>query len=56
VFPVNQPEVMIANAAERFDAQGNLTDKTTKEIIRALLQSLIDWTCRIGAAHESKTG
>jgi chromate reductase len=56
MFPVNQPEVMIANAAERFDAQGNLTDETTKEFIRALLQSLIDWTCRIGAAHESKTG
>src|SRR5690349_14848750 len=35
MFPVNQPEVMIGNAAERFDAQGNLTDETTKEFIRA---------------------
>src|ERR1700720_1014231 len=24
--PINQPEVMIGNAAERFDANGNLTD------------------------------
>src|SRR6185437_9037474 len=26
MFPLNQPEVMIANASQRFDAQGNLTD------------------------------
>jgi len=47
MFPVNQPEVMIANASERFDAQGNLTDDATKEFIRQLLQSLVDWTRRI---------
>ena len=47
MFPINQPEVMIANASERFDAQGNLTDDETKEFIRQLLQSLVDWTMRI---------
>ena len=47
MFPVNQPEVMIANAHERFDAQGNLTDEATKEFIRQLLQGLVDWTRRI---------
>ena len=47
MFPINQPEVMIANAADRFDAQGNLTDDATKEFIRQLLQSLVDWTRRI---------
>lgn len=47
MFPLNQPEVMIGNAAERFDAQGNLIDETTKEYIRKLLQSLVDWTRRI---------
>src|SRR4029078_3109712 len=26
MFPINQPEVMIGKAQERFDAQGNLTD------------------------------
>ncbi len=36
MFPINQPEVMIGNAAERFDAQGNLTDETTKKLIRQL--------------------
>jgi chromate reductase len=47
MFPVNQPEVMIGNASERFDAQGNLTDDATKEFIRQLLQNLVDWTSRI---------
>jgi chromate reductase, NAD(P)H dehydrogenase (quinone) len=47
MFPINQPEVMIANAAERFDAEGNLTDDTTRDYIRKLLQALVEWTARI---------
>lgn len=47
MFPVNQPEVMIANASQRFDAEGNLTHDATKEFIRQLLQNLVDWTRRI---------
>jgi chromate reductase, NAD(P)H dehydrogenase (quinone) len=47
MFPINQPEVMISNAAERFDAEGNLTDETTKKLIRQLLQSLADWSRRL---------
>src|SRR6476469_4789656 len=48
MFPINQPEVMISNASERFDAEGNLTHDATKEFIRQLLQSLAEWTRRIG--------
>ena len=48
MFPINQPEVMIGNAAERFDATGNLTDEKTKKLIHQLLQNLVDWTRRIG--------
>ncbi len=44
MYPVNQPEVMIANAAERFDAQGNLIDEKTREHIRRLLEALVQWT------------
>ena len=47
IFAVNRPEVMIGNAAERFDAQGNLTDETTKQYIRKLLEALVAWTTRI---------
>ncbi len=48
MFPINQPEVMISNASKRFDAAGNLTDDTTKDFIRQLLQGLVNWTRRIG--------
>jgi chromate reductase len=47
MFPVNQPEVMIAKAAERFDQDGNLIHEPTKKYITQLLQNLIDWTRRI---------
>ena len=47
MFPVNQPEVMIANASAHFDAHGNLTNDATKQFIRQLLQNLVDWTRRI---------
>jgi chromate reductase len=52
MFPINQPEVMIGNAAERFDAEGNLMDATTKRLIRQLLQSLVQWTGRLAQSHE----
>jgi chromate reductase len=50
MFPINQPEVMIGNAAKRFDQEGNLTDETTQEFIRQLLQNLVTWTQRLGKA------
>jgi len=48
MFPINQPEVMIAHAEERFRQEGNLTDVITKEFILALLQNLVEWTRRMG--------
>jgi hypothetical protein len=39
-----QPEVMIAHAAERFDATGNLLDKQAKDLIQQLLRNLVAWT------------
>ncbi|HUE83096.1 MAG TPA: NAD(P)H-dependent oxidoreductase [Pyrinomonadaceae bacterium] len=44
MHPVNQPEVMIGNAAKRFDENGNLTDETSKKLIRQLLEQLVSWT------------
>jgi chromate reductase len=40
---VNRPEVMISNAAERFDEQGNLKDENTAKHIRNLLETLVEW-------------
>ena len=44
MYPLNKPEVMIANASERFDAEGNLVDAGVKDRIRQLLVSLVTWT------------
>jgi len=44
MFPLNQPEVMIAQAAEKFDHEGNLKDQITTQKIRELLETLTEWT------------
>jgi chromate reductase len=48
MYPVNQPEVMISNAAQRFNEHGEFTDEKSKDLIRQLLQALIAWTRQIG--------
>jgi chromate reductase, NAD(P)H dehydrogenase (quinone) len=44
MYPLNSPEVMISYAAKRFDADGNLVDDKSRELISQLLQSLVRWT------------
>ena len=48
MFPINKPEVMIGNCADKFDSDGNLTDEKTRSFIQKALVSLVDWTVRIG--------
>ena len=47
MHPLNRPEVMIPAAAEKFDAQGNLTDAKTKAKIKELIEALVAWTRRL---------
>jgi chromate reductase, NAD(P)H dehydrogenase (quinone) len=47
MYPLNQPEVMIAHAAERFDAAGNLLDAHAQDLIRQLLRNLVAWSRRL---------
>ena len=47
MYPLNRPEVMIANAAQRFDAQGHLADEGSRTRIRQLLEALVAWTRRL---------
>lgn len=56
VFTINQPEVMIANAAERFDPDGRLVDEVSKKLIRQLLLNLEDWANRINPKTQSDGG
>jgi chromate reductase, NAD(P)H dehydrogenase (quinone) len=50
LFTLNQPEVMIADAAHRFDENGNLIHEPTKQLMEELLKNLVDWTRRISPA------
>jgi chromate reductase len=47
-FTVNKPEVFIASAAGKFNAQGELTDETTAKFIGELLVSLQNLKTRVG--------
>lgn len=47
MYPLNRPEVFIAEAQKKFDAGGKLTDAATGEWIGKLLVALRDWTIRL---------
>jgi chromate reductase len=49
---LNKPEVMIASAHERFDAEGKLTDEGTREHIDKLVVALGDWARRLQAGEK----
>jgi chromate reductase len=40
IIPLNKPEVLMGQAATKFDAQGKLTDETAKKLITDLLVAL----------------
>ena len=50
---LTQPEVMVGNAAQRFDENGNLTDQQSAELIRQLLANLVNWTHRLESSSSS---
>lgn len=47
MLPINKPEVLIAQAQNKFDAEGRLTDQTTRDLLAQLLLALRDWTRRV---------
>ena len=44
---MNKPEVMVAAAHEKFDADGKLTDGKTREIVHKAMVALGEWTKRL---------
>jgi chromate reductase len=46
---INQPEVMISHAAQKFDDAGNLKDDVAKDLIRKLLANL----CTLARSRQS---
>jgi len=48
---VSQPEVMIANAAQRFDDGGRLGDEPTRKLIQQLLEALVQLARHVPARN-----
>jgi|FaiFalDrversion2_1042247.scaffolds.fasta_scaffold01273_4 chromate reductase len=48
-LPLSRPEVLVAQAREKFDAEGRLVDETTRSWIRELLLALKEWALRLRA-------
>jgi chromate reductase len=46
-YLLNRPEVMITQAATKFDAHGKLTDQSTRDAIAAMLTAFKAWTLRM---------
>ncbi len=47
---VPNPEVLVARARDKFDADGKLTDEKTREFVVKLLEALVEWTRRFRTA------
>jgi chromate reductase len=47
MYPVNKPEVFVTFAPEKFDDKGKLTDESTREVVRKLLDALVAWTKKL---------
>jgi chromate reductase len=47
MYPLNRPEVIVAKAQDKFDADGNFTDEAGKELIKKQMAALADWTRRL---------
>ena len=50
-LPMNKPEVFIALAQTKFDAEGRLTDEPTRGFLRANLEALARWTRTVQAGQ-----
>jgi chromate reductase len=55
VHPLNKPEVLVARANEKFDAEGRLVDETTRQAVAQLLENLLTWTRTVGKRIEEQT-
>lgn len=47
VLPINRPEVMVPFAQDKFDAEGDLKDPLTIELLQKLLGNLAGWTRKL---------
>ena len=46
-YPLQAPEILVSKAHEKFNAEGQLIDETTREMLRKHLAALHDWAVRL---------
>ena len=51
MFPINRPEVIVPFAAQKFDANGRLTDETARKFIADHLRELVRFTRVLEGSH-----
>ena len=44
---MNRPEVIISKAADKFDANGTLTEEPTRKFLATFMKAFGEWTERI---------
>jgi chromate reductase len=49
MYPLQQPEFYLAQAGEKFNAQGDLVDGDTSRRIQELWTAFIEWTQKVGS-------
>jgi chromate reductase len=49
MHPINKPEIFLRNAGSAFDAEGKLTDETTKKLLSQQLEALARWARKLRA-------
>ncbi len=47
MHPINQPQLLVARAQEKFDSSLRLTDEKSRELLRDLLVALVWWARRL---------
>jgi chromate reductase len=52
MHPLNRPEVMMPFAEDNIDADGNVTNEQTRQLIRKLLEALVQWTRKLESKHQ----
>jgi chromate reductase len=46
-YTLNQPEVLVGSAPEKFDANGRLTDEKTRDALAEMLRTFAEWIKRV---------
>ncbi|MDA4129109.1 MAG: NAD(P)H-dependent oxidoreductase [Thaumarchaeota archaeon] len=47
MYPINQPQLLLARAEEAFDEHLRLKDERARKILKTLLQELVEWTVKV---------